>query len=90
METKIIGLAILIFSVFCSWAQGQGESRVYDYPIQPGSAEWDSLDTYGERLDAYNIPDSILKVMNTADLVRTCLSYPEFRLIMTQQPATGL
>ena len=90
METKKILLAILMFSISWNWVQGQGESIVYDFPIQPGTPEWDSLDTYEDRLDAYNIPNSVLKVMNTADLVRTCLSYPEFRLIMTQQPATGL
>jgi len=75
---------VLILFVNIKLATGQNQSRVYDFPIKPGTKEWESLGSYEEELNAYNIPTELLKYMNTADLVRTCLDYPEFRLIMTR------
>jgi hypothetical protein len=56
----------------------------WDFPVKPGTVEWSNLKTYQDRLDAYNIPESILRNMSTAELVKTCLAYPEFRLILTR------
>ena len=64
--------------------KGQNLSKTYDYTIKPGTKEWQNLKSYDERLNAYNIPDNLLGNMNTSDLVKTCLNYPEFRLIMTR------
>jgi hypothetical protein len=63
---------------------GQNQSRIFDFPIKPGTEEWANLKNYSDRLGAYNIPVDLLKNMNTHDLVLTCLDYPEFRLIMTR------
>lgn len=63
---------------------GQNQSRVFNFPVKPGKVEWQKLTTYEGRLNAYNIPDKLLQNMNTADLLQTCLNYPEFRLIMTR------
>ncbi|MCP4181146.1 MAG: hypothetical protein GY756_25555 [bacterium] len=60
------------------------QSKVFDYPIKPGTKEWAELKTYDEKLNAYNIPEYLLVKMNTRDLVKTCLNYPEFRLMMTR------
>jgi len=57
------------------------ESRVWDYPIHYGTPEWDRLSSFQERLKTYNIPDDLIKYMTTADLVRTCLNYPEWLFI---------
>jgi len=62
----------------------QKQNGTWDYPIRPGTEKWQELDSYEKRLNAYNIPDSILSIMSTIDLVKTCLNYPEFRLIMTR------
>ena len=43
-----------------------GQSRVYDFPIKPGTIEWDSLKTFKDRLNAYNVPEELLKNMNTS------------------------
>lgn len=64
--------------------KGQNQSKVFDFPIKPGTKEWAKLNTYKERIEAYNIPNNLLQSMNTEDLVQTCLNYPEFRLIMTR------
>jgi hypothetical protein len=57
------------------------ESRVWDYPIHYGTPEWDRLSSYQERLKTYNIPDDLIIYMTTADLVKTCLNYPEWLFI---------
>jgi len=57
---------------------------VWDYPIRPGSFEWDKANTLEARLNLYNIPSNLLRVMKTEDLVKTCLNYPELRMIMSR------
>jgi len=56
-------------------------SRVWDYPIHYGTPEWEKLTTFSERLKAYNVPNDLLQCMTTEDLVKTCLTYPEWLLI---------
>lgn len=73
---KLLLLFLLIQNI--SFAQ---EEIVWDYPIKPGSEEWKTLKSYDKQLQAYNIPQEILKKISTAELVKTCLSYPEWRLI---------
>ena len=65
----------------CLFAQ---QSNVWDYPIHYGTPEWAKLKTFEERLNAYNIPDSLLKIMTTEDLVNTCLAYPD-RILITSR-----
>lgn len=59
-------------------------SNVWEYPIRPGSPEWENSKTLAERLSLYNIPVSLLNTMTTEDLVKTCLNYPELRMIFTR------
>lgn len=57
------------------------EKVVWEYPINSSSIEWKNLKNYYEQLQAYNIPTEVIKKISTAELVKTCLSYPEWRLI---------
>lgn len=72
--------AMILYSIG-SHAQ---KSDVYNFPIKPGTEEWSKLKSYDERLNAYNVPENILKEMSTDGLIETCLNYPEFRLVMTR------
>jgi len=45
---------------------------------------WGKLKTYEEKINAYNIPDSLLKNISTKDLVETCLNYPDIILLMSR------
>lgn len=89
MRTKIFKLTVkmkfifwlLIIMPIISTAQ---EKLIWDFPVKPGTEEWKELKNYQDRLNVYNIPDSLLKKIATEDLVKTCLNYPEFRLIMTR------
>ena len=51
-------------------------SDAYEFPIKPGTEEWKNLHSYGEKLDALQIPDSILSKISTKGLIITCLNYP--------------
>lgn len=58
--------------------------KVWDYPVHYGTQEWAELKTFRERLNAFNIPDSLLQIMTTEDLVKTCLAYPDWMLITSR------
>ncbi len=77
---KIIILLLLTVPII-SFTQ---EKVTWDFPVKHGTKEWDNLKTYQERLNAYNIPQDILKTITTKELVKTCLNYPEFRLVFTR------
>ena len=78
---KRIIIILLTITPFTLLAQ---KEVTWDYPIKPGTEEWKSLKSYDEKLNAYNFPIEVLEKMNKKNLVKTCLAYPEFRLIMTR------
>ena len=49
---------------------------IYEYPIVPGDEEWENLISAQMRLDACQIPESILSDMSTEALVETCVNWP--------------
>ncbi len=48
----------------------------WDFPVKPGSEEWNKLKTRTERLNAMQIPTDILYEMGTEELVVACINYP--------------
>ncbi len=50
----------------------------YEYPVKPGSEEWDRLPSVIERREVSNIPKEILEKMTTEALVETVITYPLF------------
>jgi hypothetical protein len=72
----LICIAVVSFT-----AMAQEKKTVWDYPVKPGSQEWKNLKSVEEQFEAYNIPAGIIKSISTEELVKTCLSYPEWGLI---------
>lgn len=60
------------------------KAQTWNYPVRPETEEWKKLGSFSERLNAFNIPDSILKEMTTQNLVKTCLNYPWWILITSR------
>jgi len=88
VKQKYFCLVLIFSSILAIDLSAQG-SRVWDYPVQPGTPEWEML-TYQERFEAQNIPDNLLQNMTTRDLVETCLNYPFFRdIIVSNNFQTG-
>jgi hypothetical protein len=75
-------LAVIVFSPLITRAQT--EEATWDYPVHMGTEEWNQLNSFSERLNAFNIPDDILTKMTTKNLVKTCLKYPWWILITSR------
>jgi hypothetical protein len=54
----------------------QEKKTVWDYPVKPGTEEWKALSSHDEMLKVCQIPDKILKIITTKDLIVVCLNYP--------------
>lgn len=62
---------------FCVLLLGQDKiTTPYDFPLKPGMAEWEKLNSGKEMLDACQIPEEILKNMTSQALAETCINYP--------------
>ena len=48
----------------------------YTYPITPGTSEWESLETFSERLSVCRIPQDTLDLMTTDALVDAVMEFP--------------
>jgi hypothetical protein len=75
--------AIFVFLLLIPLFTSAQNKMSWDFPIKPGSSEWKNAKSYKERLNLYNIPEDILNKLSTSELVKTCLNYPEYRLIFT-------
>jgi len=83
---KII-LSLLIAIPIISFAQ---EKVTWDYPVKPGSEEWKQFKSIDDMYQACQIPDDVLKQLNTEDLVDICLNFPappQFLFFNTPQEA---
>ena len=72
---------VSIFPAQASAAGTGGESRqlvdvAYDYPIVPGTAQWNSFTSRDERVAACHVDAELLESMTTRALVETVLTYP--------------
>jgi hypothetical protein len=76
---------LIVLLLFFGWSATFAQtSKVWNFPTGPGSTEWENSKTLEGRLSLYNVPVSLLKTMTTEDLVKTCLNYPELRMIFTR------
>jgi len=74
---KYLVFTFFLFLIIFSQAQNKTD-YVYDFPISPGTSEWENLRTEVERFEAMQIPPELLKSMSTENLIITCLNYPAF------------
>lgn len=56
-----------------AWVDEDGN---YSFPVTVGSVEWDELGTVEQMRAATQIPDEILEVISTEDLISLILEYP--------------
>lgn len=79
---RVISTSLLLL-LFLS-VKAQIKVAEWNYPVRPGTEQWKQLDSFSERLNAFNIPESILSEISTGNLVKTCLSYPWWILITSR------
>ena len=85
---KKILILLLLLSVGVLTAQT--EKLTWDYPVKPGTEEWHQFKSMNEMYEACQIPDAVLKQLDTESLVDICLSFPAppaFPLFNTPQQA---
>lgn len=54
----------------------RSKSAPYIFPVRPGMKEWEEFNSVTEMYEATQVPDDILKTMETTALIETCLNYP--------------
>lgn len=48
----------------------------WDYPVKPSSEKWKTFQSNAEKVDACQIPKSVLEGLTTEELILICLKYP--------------
>jgi hypothetical protein len=48
----------------------------WDYPVKPGTEEWENFKSATEMLESCQIPNTVLTALSTEDLTDICLNYP--------------
>lgn len=56
----------------------QNPVDVYNYPVKPGTTAWNDIHTPEERLNASQVPTSVLKSITTEGLIVTAFTNPSF------------
>lgn len=69
---------LLIMALICLHAFGQINERAtaFEFPFQPGDAQWKSFSSPQERIAALQIPEAKLKTISTNNLLNVCLDFP--------------
>ena len=86
-KCKLFLVLTLVFAFVCSTAHfimtayskstdSADAALHYDYPIVPGTQEWENLSTHEDMLNAVQVPEALLKEMSTEEVVTTVLENP--------------
>ena len=68
----------------------QERKKTWDYPVKPGMEEWQHFKSIDEMYKACQIPENILKTLDTESLAQICMDYPApLVLIIYNSPQAG-
>lgn len=70
---KNLSLFFCLMIPFIGYAQNDA---VWEYPVLPGTESWVNLENHQEKVDVCQIPNDVLNVINTSQLLQLCLDYP--------------
>lgn len=62
----------------------QKTDKPFDFPIKPGSSQWQSFKSVQDMYDACQIPAAVLNKLSTRALIQTCLNYPASTILLTR------
>lgn len=71
---KKVTIIILLFSFLTLSAQV--DQRKWDYPVKPGTEKWKNLEDNAAKVNACQIPESVLLNISTEDLFQLVMDYP--------------
>lgn len=62
----------------------QQSDTPFDFPIKPGTAQWQAFKSVQDMYDACQIPPDVLNNLSTKALLQTCLNYPAMAVLLVQ------
>jgi hypothetical protein len=68
-------LLIAVLSI-CDSLLSQNVNLAYSFPVRPGQDKWNNLKTEAQRIEALQVPDSILINMSDESYVETLINFP--------------
>lgn len=71
--------AFILFILCMIFTKLSSQQQIWDYPLKPGMESWKQLNTARERIDACQVPEEVLKDLETSELIKICLNYPLFK-----------
>jgi len=75
MKSRLLFITVILIVKSLSLS-AQLEKVTWDFPVKPDTEKWNQLKDESERLNALQIPDDILSIIGTEELVIACLNYP--------------
>ena len=76
MKNKILLIIFCLFAYILNAQTKADNTEIWDYPVKPGMEEWHQFKSMDEMYEACQIPDNVLKKLDTESLVDICLSFP--------------
>lgn len=80
MASLVLASVLVCSLVITAFSTDGGQENTsidsYEYPITPGTTEWEELGTFSRRLDACRIPQETLDAMSTDALVTAVVNFP--------------
>lgn len=84
-------LLLIVFILATCVLNAQTEKKVtWDYPVKPGMPEWQQFKSTDDMFKACQIPDNILKEIDTETLTQICFNFPAYLyLFFFNSPQAG-
>lgn len=75
---KVFLFSLLLITVLCSYfiSTNQEIQTPYQYPVVPGTIEWENFESRSDMIEACQIPQDTLERLSTDALLQTILDYP--------------
>jgi hypothetical protein len=73
---------LLGFMLLACAAFAQQSNTPYEFPVKPGSTQWQSFKTVEDMYAACQIPPNVLTRLSTTALIQTCLQYPAWTTLL--------
>jgi hypothetical protein len=71
---------ICFIFIYCA-VNAQDKKMTWDYPIKPGMEEWRKFKSMAEMYRACQVPESVLKQLDTETLTDICLNFPAYGVL---------
>ncbi len=72
-------MKILIFNLLSIFTLNTyAQNLTWDYPIKPGTEKWKSYQNTPDIVRDLQMPEKVMKAINTEELLKVCLNYPFF------------